>query len=304
MKTKSVIQLKGVTKSFGPKIAVSELNLTIDQGEIYGFLGPNGSGKTTTIRLILDILRADTGEIRLFGEGDGSSADRRRRIGYLSGEMAMDRDLSGQQYLGFVGARYGGDWPARMVELAHQLDIDLGVKIGSYSRGNRQKIGLISALMHRSELLILDEPTSGFDPLVQESFVRLIKAYRDGGGTVFMSSHILNEVQQLCDRVAFIKDGRIVGVKSLSDLAISATKRVTVRAGAKVQAQIQTDAKRIDQLKPLSATRDELVYSYTGDIRDLLGFLATQPVSDVTIAEPELEEVFIDYYTGAQGEKR
>lgn len=300
MSTHPVIEFKGVTKAFGSKLAVANLDLAVNRGEVYGFLGPNGAGKTTSIRLLLDVLRPSSGEVRIFGESNRNTVSLHSRIGFLSGEMALDGDLTGRQYLSFVGNQYGGPWQKSMVDLAKRLDLDLSVKIGASSRGNRQKIGLVSALMHKSELLILDEPTSGFDPLVQETFMTLVREYREAGGTVFMSSHILSEVQQLCDRVAFIKDGKLVGVRTLADLQTSATKRVTVRASSKDLTHLIAAAHTLTGLAVARQDEDMAVLSYAGEITPLLKFLAATPISDVTIVEPELEEVFIGYYRDAE----
>lgn len=226
----AVLTLENVTKSFGTNTAVDAVSLEITKGEVFGFLGPNGAGKSTTIRLILDILRPDGGTIKILGRSSRDTATTHRNIGYLSGDMTIDPDLTGRQYIGFVNNLHGGKHSNTACKLAGILEANLDKKVGDYSRGNRQKIGLIAALLHNPKLLILDEPTSGFDPLVQEKFAAIIREYVAEGGTVFMSSHILGEVQQLCDHVAFIKQGKIIRTTRVQDLLDVAAKRIILSA--------------------------------------------------------------------------
>lgn len=296
--TSSVLSLEGVTKLFGTKAAVNELSLEVQKGEIFGFLGPNGAGKTTTIRVILDILRPNKGSVRLFGQNNRLTKITHRQVGYLSGEMVLDPDLSGRQYLNFVNHVYGGGNQKRASELAQLLQVDLSTKIESYSSGNRQKVALISALAHQPDLLILDEPTNGFDPLVQEIFMDLIKKYQAEGGTVFMSSHVLSEVQKLCSRVAFIKEGSLIGVKDIDIEELKETSTKTIKIigkGAEISA-LKAKYKNLPGLKFLGSGHTSINLSYGGDISKLLKFLASFEIADITITEPELEEVFMNYY--------
>lgn len=291
-----IIQINSLTKLFGTKPAVNKISLSINQGEIFGFLGPNGAGKTTTIRMMLDVLRPSDGTITLFGQSNQKTKETHRKIGYLSGEMVIDGDLSGIQYLNFVDHQYGGGSRHRIKELANLLHVDLNTRIDSYSRGNRQKIALISAIMHKPELLILDEPTSGFDPLVQETFMSLIKQYQSDGGTVFMSSHILSEVQRLCSRVGFIKDGSLIGVKDITDLRANSSKTIQVSAPETEISKIKAKYKTINGLKVQTSEKTSIAFVYSGDVQSLLKFFGAYQLSDITIAEPELEEIFLDYY--------
>lgn len=300
-KAGSVLTVHNVSKNFGGFKAVDAIDLEVRHGEIFGFLGPNGAGKSTTIRLILDILRPDAGTISLFGVSNREIQLTHPDIGYLSGDMVLDGDLTGRQYLGFVNNLHGGGHAQTIGELAETLEADLGKKIGDYSRGNRQKIGLIAALLHRPKLLILDEPTSGFDPLVQEKFARLIREYvtGDSGGTVFMSSHVLAEVQHLCDRVAFIKDGRIITTRSVHELLDSNAKRVTVAADSGTLKDIMKGHGRVVGLTLISTGPQSLEFSYTGDVQPLLHYFVGKKIGDITIREPELEEIFGQYYDSA-----
>jgi ABC-2 type transport system ATP-binding protein len=295
-----VLVLDAVSKSFGSFRAVHEVSFAVKRGEVFGFLGPNGAGKSTTIRMILDVLRPTAGAVALFGK---SSRDitTHRRLGFLSGDMSMDINLTGGQYLTFVAAQYGKDCQQKREELAQLLQANLAVKIGNYSRGNRQKIGLIAALQHEPELLILDEPTSGFDPLVQEQFADMIKQFRQAGGTVFMSSHILSEVQQLCDRVAFIKDGALIDITTIEKLTKSTAKRVRVKAPVAELRAMRVAAGKLKGATLQAAVEDyELLFSYNGDAKTLLKMLAGFNVQDITIKEPDLEEIFMHYYQSSQ----
>lgn len=197
---------------------------------------------------------------------------------------------------------YKKDCATQISKLAKLLRADLNLKIRNYSRGNRQKIGLIAALMHQPKLLILDEPTSGFDPLVQETFLDLVKSYNKNGGTVFMSSHILNEVQQLCDRVAFIRDGAIAGVQTISELEESSAKQVHVRAKTNEIKHILNNYRRVDGLHLLKQSGNSVNFSHVGDLKSLLQFFGVYALKDITIKEQDLEEVFVHYYQSKESQ--
>lgn len=292
-----VLALDRVSKAFGSFVAVKDVSFSVKKGEVFGFLGPNGAGKSTTIRLILDILRPTSGTLTIFGASSRDVRAAHTRLGYLSGDMAMDSNITGRQYLDFVAAQYGKDCSQLQAELAKMLHADLDVKIGNYSRGNRQKVGLVAALQHGPELLVLDEPTSGFDPLVQELFANRIKEFKTGGGTVFMSSHILSEVQQLCDRVAFIKDGELLATTTIGGLMEQAAKQVGVEAPAAEIKEMRIALKKLDgvRLEPASV-RTAVRFAFNGKDKELLKILARFNVHDVTIAEPDLESIFMRYY--------
>lgn len=296
--TEPILILENVSKSFASKQAVKDISIIVNRGEVFGFLGPNGAGKSTTIRMILDVLRPTAGSITLFGQSSQQTTVH-RRLGYLSGDMSMDMDLTGEQYLSFVAAQYGKDCHEDRKRLAQILQADLTVKIGNYSRGNRQKIGLIAALQHQPELLILDEPTSGFDPLVQEQFASLIKSFKLAGSTVLMSSHILSEVQQLCDRVAFIKDGRIIDTTTVGSLTASAAKRVSIKVPINQLPALKKAVTALDGVHFKSSVEAYLLeFSYSGEPKALLQIIQNYEVQDITIQEPELEEIFMHYYNG------
>ena len=293
---RSVISIQKVNKIFGTKKAITDLSLEIKRGDFFGFLGPNGAGKTTTIRMILDVLRPSSGSIKLFGESNRKVVQAHQKIGFLSGDMVLEDDLTGFQYLNFIDHAHGGNHQARIKELADLLQANLKIRISNYSRGNKQKIGLIAALMHNPELLILDEPTDGFDPLIQEIFSDLMKKYMSSGGTIFMSSHILSEVQQLCKKVAFIREGSIVGIKSIEELTHSNSKRIELVINEKGAAELSKDYHKLIGLSLMSRSGKSMVFSYDGDIKKMLDYFAHKNLSDISIKEPELEDAFMDYY--------
>lgn len=294
--TAAVLSINNLSKSFGANKAVDNITISVERGEVFGFLGPNGAGKSTAIRLILDILRPDSGTITIFGASNRNIRTTHKDIGYLSGDMVLDIDLTGRQYLEFLNNLHGGSYSSAIDELAATLQTDLNKKIGSYSRGNRQKIGLIAALFHDPKLLILDEPTTGFDPLVQDKFAGLIRQFVGSGGTVFMSSHVLAEVQNLCDRVAFIKGGRIISTTSVSDLLENQTKRIHITASTEAIRSMRKSSKNVPGLRLEDGMATSLSFSFSGDITVLMSYLAGKKITDITIREPELDEIFGHYY--------
>ncbi len=295
-KNENVIEIANLVKKFGRDKVIDGLDLEVKRGEVFGFLGPNGAGKTTTIRIILNVLHPTEGTVKVFGFSSKKTKKIHKRIGYLAGDMEYEEDLTGKKYLNFVNHIYGGGHKDRVKDLADLFEIDLKDKIRNYSRGNKQKIGLIAAIMHKPELLIFDEPTSGFDPIMQTAFSKMVLDFKKRGGTVLMSSHVLSEVQQLCDRVAFIKDGSIVGVQNLDDSKDKLTKRVVVSSDSASTKQIELKAKTLSNLNLLKKSKGKLIYSYNGDVKKLLKFFAAQNITDIMIEEPDLEEVFLHYY--------
>jgi ABC-2 type transport system ATP-binding protein len=295
----AILELKGVTKHFGSFVAVDNLDLSIQKGEIFGFLGPNGAGKSTTIRMILDATRPSAGSISIFGQSNRRTASSHQRMGYLSGELVIDEDLTGRQYLDFVESLFRGDekeFTRYRTHLVYELELNVDTKISRYSRGNKQKVGLVAALMHTPDLLILDEPSSGLDPLMQDVFIRLIQEYRQDGGTVFISSHSLDEVQKLCDRVAFIRSGKLAGVANIEELGRTAAKKIHVSAAKEVLIELGRQAASLPGLSATGRKDSEVIYSYSGDTQALLQLLAKFKLDGLTIREPELEEVFMSYY--------
>ncbi len=292
----AVIQLDGLTKHYGSARGIVDVDLEVNEGEVFGFLGPNGAGKTTTIRLVLDLIRPSSGTARVF------SLDARRdatlihaRTGYMPGELALYDGLSGAEMLRFAANLRGGvRWPF-VEELAERLDCDLSRPIGTLSTGNKHKVGLIHALMHRPELLILDEPTSGLDPIVQQEFHRILDEVRAEGRTVFLSSHILPEVESVCDRVGIIREGRLVTVLQVEALKESALSHLEFHFAAEVSA---------DEFASLPGVREVTVEgtvvrcTVVGSVDAVVKAAARHEVLDVISHERNLEQVFLAYYTG------
>ncbi len=290
----AAIKLKRLTKHYGKSLGIEAVDLTVEPGEIFGFLGPNGAGKSTTINILLDIIHPTSGGVWLFGQPNtGNTAKLRRDIGYLSGDMELYPTLTGWQYVQFVRRISGNLSLARAKELAVRLDADLRKKIHTLSHGNRQKVGLIAALARDTKLLILDEPTSGLDPLIQQEFNQLMREYRAAGGTVFISSHILGEVQTLCDHVAFIRDGRIVDVGELHMLLGNVPKRITIQAPRQV-------LDKIAQVHGVKLIDGHAQFDVQGNPAHVLAKLPLDKIQDITVAPPELEEIFMGFYESAK----
>ncbi len=294
-----VVELEHLTKRYpGASVdALHDVSLTVEEGQIFGFLGPNGAGKTTAISMMINLIRPTSGGIKLFGrDNEQFGLENRARIGFLTGDMALDKSLTGWQQVEYFGHLSGVFDKTFVRELAKRLDSDLTKKIKNLSRGNRQKIGLIAALMHKPELLILDEPTSGLDPLIQSEFNKIILERQKEGKTTFMSSHVLSEVQELCDQLAIIRAGEVVTHKSLKDIVASAPRIVRITTdGSHQPDQLVKGLRGVGKL-----TRHDhsASFSFAGDINELMARLAKQPLRNVTIQNAELEDIFMSYYSG------
>lgn len=294
MSNKVVIELSDLTKNFGKNRGVSDINLSVTEGSVYGFLGPNGAGKSTTINMILGFIRPTSGDISVLGKNvSGSGVESRSNIGFLASDMSLDNNLTGWQQLEYHGKLRGGFDKIYVTELSKRLKCDLNKKIKTLSRGNHQKVALISAFMHKPKILILDEPTSGLDPLMQAEFNKLIFEHKARGGTTFISSHVLNEVQELCDHVAFIRNGKLIANTTMDALVKNAPRVVTINS---------SDESLVDSLNTLSGAteinvnNDTLSFVYRGKATPLLKTLSPHDILDITIEEPELEDLFMKYY--------
>ncbi len=289
-----VIVTEGLTKYYGKARGVVGLDLEVRKGEVFGFLGPNGAGKTTTLRLLLDLIRPSSGKAFVLGmDTTRHSVKIRARTGYLPGELSLYDRMTGEEFLRFFARlRDGVDW-GYMEALCRRLEADPSLRISSLSRGNKQKLGLIQAFMHRPELLILDEPTSGLDPLMQQEFHRLVEEAREEGRTVFISSHNLPEVEKMCDRVAFIRAGRLVEVVEVASLKERSLHRVEVVFAAPPPPGIFQSTPGVLRADQDGQTARILVQ---GSMDSLLKTLALYPVHRLVSHEPSLEEVFMTYY--------
>jgi ABC-2 type transport system ATP-binding protein len=288
------LSLRKVTKKYGVSRGVTDLTLDVQKGEVFGFLGPNGAGKSTTIHAILDLIRPDKGTITIFGLDHRTYAvELHRQIGYVAGDMETDPNLTGLQYLTYIAHLRGDLDHALRDTYIKRLGCEVDKKIKHLSRGNKQKIGLVAAFMHDPNLLILDEPTSGLDPLVQSEFNEIIKECKHRGKTVFISSHILSEVQSICDRVGFIREGKLINVQLLEELIRTAFKKVHVTFKDSTALQHLVQLPGAVHMK----TQDHSVtFNYKGEATALLSWLAHKPIIDISIADADLESLFLHYY--------
>jgi ABC-2 type transport system ATP-binding protein len=290
----AVIHTEKLTKSYGSHRGIVDVDLDVSEGEVFGFLGPNGAGKTTTIRVLLDLLRPTSGKATVFGiETSADPVAIHRRIGYIPGEFALYDRLTGHQTLEYFANLRGGVDRAYQRMLIERFEIDPTRRFREYSKGNKQKIGLVIALQHRPDLLILDEPTSGLDPLVQQSFYSLVREAKGEGRTVFLSSHILSEVERTCDHVAIIRDGRLVRVDRTEALRDLAHHQVEIRF---------TDSAPAAAFSALPGVSDVVVEDHSlrlrvfGPITPVVQAAAHYELLDFVSREPTLEETFLAEY--------
>jgi ABC-2 type transport system ATP-binding protein len=289
-----VIETERLTKSYGRDRGIEDITLDVEKGEAFGFLGPNGAGKTTTIRTLLDLLHPTSGSARIFGlDSRRESVAIRARLGNLPGDFGYGKGASGREALSLLGRLRGVDDFERAEELATRFRADLDRPLGQLSRGNRQKVGLILALFHRPELLILDEPTSGLDPLMQEEFLALVREERERGCAVFISSHELDEVERVCDRVGIIRDGRLIAVEKVADLIGKTQRRASVEFAEPVDLE---ELRAIPGVSQLDARDGRVTFHVTGDLDAVVKAISRHTVADLEFAHPTLEQVFLTYY--------
>lgn len=295
MTASPALALQGLTKSYGSVHALRGVNLEVARGEIFGFLGPNGAGKTTTIRCLLDLIRPTSGTLRVLGlDPQASPVAVRAQVGYLPGELRLDDNLTAEQALRLLNALRGAqaDW-GFVRQLAERLDLELKRPIRQFSKGNKQKVGVVQALMHRPALLLLDEPTGGLDPLVQQEVLRLVREAQAGGTTIFFSSHVLSEVQEIAERVAIIRRGEVVEVANTAALMNRALRRATVRFAQPVESGCLA---QVPGVVLLAQEPTSVQLQIEGEMDALIKALATFPVSDFATERPSLEEIFLAYY--------
>jgi ABC-2 type transport system ATP-binding protein len=289
------IQTTGLSKNYGDTVALDGLDLEVHAGEVFGFLGPNGAGKTTTIRLLLDILRPTAGSATVLGlDPRADGIELRKRIGYLPGDFVVDGRQSPREFLTYLANLRSGVSTGSIESLAERLGLDLDNRIGSLSKGNRQKVGLTQAFMHRPELLILDEPTSGLDPLVAREFLTMVTEARDAGQTVFMSSHVLSEVQAVADRAGIIRKGHLITIDEVDELRSRALRQVRIVFAHEVAA---ADFEGVNNVSEVSVDNNVLRCKLVGEADALVKALGSHRVIDLVSEEPQLEELFFHYYT-------
>ncbi len=293
---KSILVTNNLTKQYGNSRGIESLNLDIKEGEIFGFIGPNGAGKSTAIRTLLGLIKPTSGSAEIFGLDIAKHGPNiRQDIGYLPSEVFYYDNMRVKDLLRYSASFY--DKPKReiedrMLQLAKLLDLDLGKKIDDLSYGNKKKVGIIQGLQHSPKLIILDEPTGGLDPLMQQTFFELLREENKRGATILFSSHILSEVQKLCDRVAIIKEGTLVTVESIDTLR----KHSHVRVRLELAAPIKKSSLKLKGISNLTVDGSHLSFLFRGDIMLITKLLAQMKLRAAYIEEPELEEIFMHYY--------
>ncbi|MBN1966020.1 MAG: ABC transporter ATP-binding protein [Anaerolineae bacterium] len=292
-----VIHIDRLSKRYGKLLALNQLSLDVLRGEIFGYLGPNGAGKTTTIRMLLDLIRPTSGQATIFGlDVQANPVAVHQRLGNLPGELSLWNQYTGWQVMEYLGGLRGGMNRAYVGELAEQLDMDMNRRVKECSSGMKRKLGLIQAMMHKPDLLILDEPTNGLDPLVQQTFYKLMEEVRDEGRTVFMSSHILPEVEHVCDRVGILRGGVLKAVERISDLKQVSFRWMTLHV-ADEDSINPDDFAAIEGVSDVSRLNGGAVrFRVTGDLDPVIKTAARYHVHDLQYVEPSLEEIFLEYY--------
>src|SRR6195256_1798310 len=294
----AIIQVENLTKSYGSKRGISEVSFEVQEGEVFGFLGPNGAGKTTTIRTLMALLRADAGTAQIAGlDCWKRSLEIKRLVGYMPGEPAVDPNLTGGQILEYFAHLRGGVDQSYLKRLIPRFDLDISRKFRHYSTGNKRKVVLIQAFMHRPRVLILDEPTSGLDPLNQQEFDRMVIEARDDGRTVFLSSHVLSEVEKTCTRVAIIRDGRLVRIGGVSEVTAIKRYEITITFANPVPVETFKALDGVAEVESLDQGRGVRL-AMQGAADAVIKAAALYPVVSLTSHEPSLEDIFLRYYEG------
>jgi ABC-2 type transport system ATP-binding protein len=292
----NAIETTKLTKFYGKSRGIVDVDMTVAESEIFGFIGPNGAGKSTTIRTLLGLIYPTSGSATIFGKDVVKHGPEiRQNVGYLPSEVFYYDDMRAIDLLKYSASFYKKDAKAiekRIHELAEMLDLDLKKKIDDLSYGNKKKVGIIQGLAHEPKLIILDEPTGGLDPLIQQQFFNLLRAENEKGATILFSSHILGEVQKLCDRVAIIKDGTIIKVEQIKTLLENSTKRFTLELATAPDPALF----RIDGVSDFKLAAGSASFLFRGRINEITRMLAGLDLTDLLVEEPDLEEIFLHYY--------
>lgn len=285
----NAIQLSHLTKYYGKSRGILNLNLDVKEGEFFGFIGPNGAGKSTTIRTLLGLITPSSGQAKIFDETiRRRNPQIRSHIGYLPSEAVFYRGMKVKDLLKLSADLHYKDCSAEREILCRRLQLDVNRKVDELSFGNRKKVAIVSALQHQPKLLILDEPTSGLDPLMQREFFHIIRERNEQGATVFLSSHVLSEIQRNCTRAAIIREGRIIACDRVEALSKTNAKRISV------QGQVSLDS--LEEIRDLKENDGVFSFLYGGDIHRLLETLSAGTITDLSISDPDLDEIFLHYY--------
>lgn len=288
------IETNKLTKSYGKSRGIIDLDLKVEEGEIFGFIGPNGAGKSTTIRTLLGLIHKTSGEAKIFDlDCEKNKKEILMNIGYLPSEVFYYDNMKAIDLLNYSASFYKKDCSNKIDYLANELELDLGKKIEDMSLGNKKKVGIIQGLLHSPKLIVLDEPTSGLDPLIQKKFFDIILEENSKGATVLFSSHILSEVQRICDRVAIIKEGRIIQTQKISDLQSNSYKKVSFA----ISDNEKYTSINLDGIADINVNEKHISFIYKGDCNLLLKEITKYNLKDIDISDPELEEIFMHYYS-------
>ncbi len=301
----AIIKTNNLSKTYKSRSsqtkALDKLNLEVKQGEIFGYLGPNGAGKTTTIKLLLDLIRPTQGNAQILGmDTQQQSVKVHKKVGFLPAELSLWKGRTSEQVVNYIASIHG-DSKATVKEahdIADRLQFDMKKKVRDYSSGNKRKLGLVLAMMHQPEILILDEPSSGLDPLMQQTFNQMMREYRDSGRTVFLSSHVLNEVQAICDRVGILRDGDLKAVESIDKLTNVEFRWVTLHFRDAVPTTWKGTLEKLDSVTDIEIAGKELSLRLNGDFDPILRAVGDGYVENIHIQDPTLEEIFLTYYGG------
>lgn len=290
----NVIELNNLTKMYGKARGITEVSFHVEEGEIFGFIGPNGAGKSTTIRLLLSLIYPTSGSATIFGKDVVKHAPEiKKEIGYLPSEVFYYDNMKVIDLLKYSASFYKKDCTKKIKELAEIMELDLTRKIDDLSLGNKKKVGIVQGLLHEPKLIILDEPTSGLDPLMQQRFFELLEKENQKGATILFSSHILSEVQRLCDRVAIIKEGKIVQVEKIRTLKENNYKKFKIETVSKVPDDLFSRLSGVNQLEVKGNT---ISFIFRGNINLIMQKIAEIEIANLWVEEPDLEEIFMHFY--------
>ncbi len=300
MENEAVMKMRGLTKKYGDVVGIKDLDLDVYEGEIMGFLGPNGAGKTTTIRTCLGLLRKTSGDVRIFGlDSHEDSIEIRRRTGYLPGDFGMYPNLKVKTILKYLLSQSGVSDDSRMNELAERLELDLSRKYGNLSKGNKQKVGLVQAFMADQDLIIMDEPTSGLDPLMQQKCYELLREEKSKGKTIFMSSHILAEVEEVCDRVAIIRNAELQVVEEIESLKEKMGKKLEIE----FEDSVDPSFFAMEGVEDFEMDGRKATMIVTSNLDEVIKKISKQNVINMSLETFSLEQLFLTYYShGGKGE--
>jgi len=288
----NVIEIKNLTKMYGKNRGIIDVSFDIKEGEIYGFIGPNGAGKSTTLRLLVGLIFPTNGSATIFGKDCFKQGNIiRKDIGYLPSEVFYYEKMKVMELLKYSASFYKKDCTKRINELCTRMELDTTRKIDELSYGNKKKVGIVQGLLHSPKLIILDEPTSGLDPLMQQKFFRIIKEENDKGVTILFSSHILSEVQKLCDRIAIIKEGSIIRIDEISALNKESYKKFKIICNDLNEADLPKDG-----INDFTKTNNQITFMHKGNINEIIKIISQHEIIDLQIEEPTLEEIFMHYY--------